>query len=158
MKTAKTSPAIERGRRNAELAAIHVAKKRLGLDDPTYREMLSNLTRGRIQSAADATADERRAIIEHLRSRGFRRTPADEKQSRRIADNSQLGMIRGLWKQLGYLGVLTDAGEKHLSAFIKKMTGIDRAEWLSPNQAIKVIEGLKAWRDRVAARADEVRE
>jgi phage gp16-like protein len=154
---AKTFPAIERGRRNAELAAIHVAKKRLGLDDSTYREMLSNLTRGRIQSAADATADERRAIIEHLRVRGFKRTPADEKRERRGADNSQLRMIYGLWKQLRYAGALKDASERHLSAFVKKMTGIERAEWLAPAEAIKVTEGLKKWRDRVAARADEER-
>jgi phage gp16-like protein len=32
------------GRRNAELAAIHTAKRQLRLDDDTYRAMLRNLT------------------------------------------------------------------------------------------------------------------
>ncbi len=152
MKALKSSPALERGRRNAELAAIHVGAKRLGLDEQTYRDFLFRVT-GR-RSAAELDQAGRTRVIEELRRFGFTRAPADEKRSKRIADNSQLGMIIGLWKQLRYAGALKDASERHLSTFVKKMTGIERAEWLAPEEAVKVIEGLKAWRDRVLAKSE----
>jgi phage gp16-like protein len=150
---AKASPAIERGRRNAELAAIHVGAKRLGFDDALYREFLFRIT-GR-RSAAELDQGARTRVIEEMRQYGFKRTPAEEKRARRMADNSQLAMIHGLWKQLRYAGALTDSSERHLSAFIKRLTNIERAEWLAPEEAVKVIEGLKAWRDRVVAKAEQ---
>jgi phage gp16-like protein len=153
MKAAKTSSAIARGRRNAELAAIHVAKKALALDEATYRDFLFATT-GR-RSAAELNDGQRQQVIELLRSRGFKRTPAEEKFARRMADNRQLAMIRGLWKKLRYAGALADPSERHLSAFVKKMTGIERAEWLAPEEAIKVIEALKSWLGRVVAKAAE---
>jgi phage gp16-like protein len=153
MKAAKTSPAIERGRRNAELAAIHVGAKRLGFDDALYREFLFRIT-GR-RSAAELDQAARTRVIEEMRQYGFKRTPAAEKAARRMADNSQLAMIHGLWKQLRYAGALTDPSERHLSAFIKRLTKIERAEWLAPEEAIKVIEAVKAWRNRVVAKAEQ---
>jgi len=153
MKPAKTSPAIERGRRNAELAAIHVGAKRLGFDDETYRDFLFATTGHR--SAAELDEAQRQMVIERMRARGFERVPLEEKRARRMADNPQLKMISSLWRQLKYVGALTDPSERGLSAFIKKMTGIERPEWLAPEQAIKVIEGLKAWRDRVLAKSQE---
>ena len=149
---AKASPAIERGRRNAELAAIHVGAKRLGFDDELYRAFLFRIT-GR-RSAAELDQAARTRVIEEMRQYGFKRTPAEEKRARRMADNSQLAMIHGLWKQLRYAGALSDPSERHLGAFIRKMVGVDRAEWLAPEEAVKVIEGLKAWRARAVAKAD----
>lgn len=55
--------------RRDELAAIHVAKRQLGLDDATYRTMLFTITRKR--SAGELDHAERQAVIEHLRRRGF---------------------------------------------------------------------------------------
>lgn len=145
-------PTIERGRRNADLGAIHVGAKRLGFDDETYRDFLFRVT-GR-RSAAELDSVGRARVIEALRQFGFKRTPAAEKLARRMADDRQLAMIHGLWRQLQYAGALKDASERYLSAFIKKMTGIERAEWLAPEEAVKVIEGLKAWRDRVLAKSE----
>ena len=150
---AKISPAIERGRRNAELAAIHVGAKRLGFDDELYRAFLFRIT-GR-RSAAELDQAARTRVIEEMRQYGFKRTPAAEKRARRMADNSQLAMIHGLWKQLRYVGALRDASERHLGAFIRKMVGVERAEWLAPEEAVKIIEALKAWRDHAVAKAAE---
>jgi phage gp16-like protein len=153
MKAAKSSPAIAAGRRRAELAAIHVAVKQLGLDDATYREFLFATT-GR-RSAAELSDGQRQQVIELLRSRGFKRTPTEEKRARRMADNRQLAMIRGLWKKLRYAGALADPSERHLSAFVKKMTGIESPEWLNPQEAITVIEALKGWLARVVEKTRE---
>jgi phage gp16-like protein len=121
MKAAKSSPAIAAGRRRAELAAIHVAVKQLGLDDLTYRTFLFTTT-GR-RSAAELSDGQRQQVIELLRSRGFRRTPAEERRARRMGDNRQLAMVRGLWKKLLYAGALADPSERHLSAFRKEDDG-----------------------------------
>ena len=153
-KVTRLSPVIERGRRGAELKAIHVAKKMLGLDDATYRDFLFATTGHR--SAAELDDSQRQMVIELLRKRGFRRTPAEEKHARRMADNRQLAMIRGLWTKLRYAKALKDRSARHLSAFIKKMTGVERAEWLAPEEAIQVIEALKGWLKRVLAKSETV--
>lgn len=56
-------------RRIRELAQIHIAKKQLGLDDETYREMLFTLARVRTASVLDDYG--RRRVLDHLRARGF---------------------------------------------------------------------------------------
>jgi phage gp16-like protein len=149
----KSSPAIARGRRRAELAAIHVGAKRLGMDESLYRDFLFALTGHR--SAAELSDGDRQRVIEELRRRGFKRTPIAEKRQNRIADNSQLGMIQALWRRLKYAGALGDPSERHLSAFVKKQTGIERPEWLNPQEAIAVIEGLKSWLARVVEKTGE---
>jgi len=61
--------------RNRELAAIHIGAQQLGMDtsdkNPSseYRSML--WTHGRVYSAADLDHAGRKAVIEHLRKRGF---------------------------------------------------------------------------------------
>ena len=128
--------------RNADLAAIHVAIKQLGLDDDTYRAMLSNLTGGRIISAGDATADERRTIIEHLRKVGFKKIPP------RPADNAQDRMARALWLDCAKIGAIRDRREKAFLKFVKRITGVDRLEWINAEDANKVIEALKSIKRR----------
>lgn len=152
MKPAHTSPKIAAGRRRAELAAIHVAVKQLGLDEATYRDFLFATTGHR--SAAELSDGQRQQVIELLRSRGFKRTAMAEKRQKRIADNSQLGMIQGLWRRLKYAGALTDPSERHLSAFVKRRTGIQHAAWLNPQEANVVIESLKSWLQRVVEKTE----
>ena len=52
------------------IAAMHVAKKELGLDDETYRAALVQVT-GKSSSAAMSEA-ERQKVLEHFRDRGFK--------------------------------------------------------------------------------------
>ena len=51
--------------RKKELAAIHLGKKQLGLDDELYRDMLEDLTGKR--SAGDMTQAERRKVLDEMR-------------------------------------------------------------------------------------------
>ncbi len=140
------TPARKDLRRNADLAAIHVAKKQLGLDDGTYRAMLSNLTHGRIQSAADASADERWAIIEHLRRLGFKKIAPHP------TDNAQDRMMRALHLECVKTGALRDRSERAFLKLVKRVTGVERLEWLSPEDANKVIEMFKKIKRRTEVR------
>ncbi len=141
------SNARKDGRRNADLAAIHLGVKQLGLDDGAYREMLSNLTGGRIQSSADATADERHAIIEHLRRLGFK------KLAPKSTDNAQDRMARALYLDCVRQGALRDRSEKAFLKFAKRVTGIERLEWMNAEDANKLIEALKSIKRRTEGQA-----
>ena len=56
--------------RNSELAKIHIAKKDLGLDDDTYRDVL--WTVARVRSAKDLDHHGREQVLKHFKSKGFK--------------------------------------------------------------------------------------
>src|SRR3712207_2796352 len=60
--------------RKRELAQIHIAKKELGLDDETYRDMLWSI--GRVRSSGDLDFTGRKKVLAHLKSRGFKVRPS----------------------------------------------------------------------------------
>ncbi len=59
--------------RSRELATIHIAKKQLGLDDETYRDMLWTVARVRSSAALDFAG--RKNVLDHLKARGFKSAP-----------------------------------------------------------------------------------
>jgi len=158
-------------RRRRELGLIHVAKKRLGLDDAAYRAMLETI--GGKRSAADLDAWGRRAVIEHLRRAGFApaASPGDTraasearaKAAARMLDLAAAGakpqhaMIQSLWEQIVDLGVLDHPAFASVDRFAQKITGIAIVAWLPPAEANKVIEALKSWlkRERAKRRPDK---
>ena len=142
----------EKAARDAALAAIHVGKKHLGLDDDLYREMIRVVTRSRIESCGDATQAELAAILDYLRKRGFTRTAPARAGNVRPLRSAQVRMARGEWIEAAKEGAVRNRSERAFIAFIKRLTGVDRPEWLTPAQANKVIEGIKAMRARAARR------
>ena len=56
-------------KRRAELAKIHVAKKQLGMDDETYRDML--MSQFGVESARDLSEHQRKSCILHMQRLGF---------------------------------------------------------------------------------------
>ena len=61
----------KRDNRKTALAQIHIAKKQLGLDDDTYREMLVNITGKR--SCSGMAIGELYQVIQALEKAGFKR-------------------------------------------------------------------------------------
>lgn len=118
-----------------------MAKKQLGMEDDTYRAMLWSI--GRVRSAGDLDHAGRQAVLDHLKACGFRshRPQARDPQSRKI---------RALWLELKAVGALRDASEGALAAYAERVTGVQALQWLSADQASRVIEQLKAWKKRVA--------
>jgi len=104
------------------------------------------------------TPRERKALLEEMRAHGFRRIERPERRNEDATPgNGQLQKILALWAELVATGTLHDGSEKALRAFVKRMTGLEAARWLTAAQSNKVIEGLKAWlaRAKVAAESDE---
>lgn len=126
------------------LAAIHVAKKHLGLDDDTYRGLLARVT-GK-HSTRDMSEAERGRVLDELRRLGFE--PAS-KPARRGLEGPYAAKLQALWIAAWNLGIVRDRSDKALTAFVRRQTGIEAARWLRyPEDAARVIEALKGWMAR----------
>lgn len=140
-------------RRRSEIAKIHIAKKQLGLNDEIYWTMILRITRGRVQTSADMTAIERRALIEEFKAKGFRDAPGRGARAERLERDPMERKIRACWLDLKNAGALDDASEAALRAFVDRMTGRAAMRFLSVDEANRVIEALKQWHERLARKA-----
>ncbi len=130
----------------AQLAKIHIAKRDLGLTDEDYRAML--VKRFQVFSSADLTRIQASSFIIFLMGEGWREKT---RQRRTLARSPQSRKIRALWITLSQMGKVNDSSEKALASYVRRMTGVDALQWLSMEQAWRVIESLKAWQKRAAA-------
>jgi phage gp16-like protein len=139
-------------RRASELAKIHIAKKRLGLDDETYRAVIARVCNGKT-SAGDLDQTERGKLPNEFQRFGFLEgasytTNLDDFDDR----EPQARLIRALWADLTAIRALHDCSEKALRSFIKRVAKSDSIRWLTAQQANAVIEGLKAMKARAGHR------
>jgi phage gp16-like protein len=136
-------------RRKAELAKIHLAKKRLGLDDETYRAIVARVCGGKT-SAGDLDESERGKLLDEFKRFGFIEAGS---YTTSIADfddrEPQARLIRCLWADLKAFGALRDPSEEALADFIRRATKVDSIRWLTAQQANVVIESLKQWKRRI---------
>lgn len=59
--------------RKSQLSMIHIAKKELGLDDDTYRSIVSLMSNGRTNSSGELDDGERSKLIDHFIGRGWKK-------------------------------------------------------------------------------------
>lgn len=127
-------------------AAIHVAKKQLGLDEDTYRATLVRVT-GKDSTRAMSEA-ERQRVVEEFRKRGFTKA---SKGARARLEGRFAKKLQALWIAGWNLGVVANRDDDALIAFAKRQTGIDHVRFLrDAGDADKVIEALKSWLAREA--------
>jgi len=141
-----TAPARQDDQRRRELAAIHTAKKQLGLDDDLYRDLLEGLTGKR--SAGDLDAGERGRVIERMREIGFQRKVATGRASDRPFAwhaNKEHRLIAALWRDLWLLGEVEEPGPRALDKFVQRQAGVAALKWLAPEAAASVVQALKNW-------------
>ena len=131
---------------------IHVAKRDLSLDDDTYRSILQRF--GRKESSSDLTVPELEQVLEHLKRSGFKvrskGKPAKPKAvkakpSRPLAQDAESKKIRALWLFLHELGAVKNPSEEALAAYVKRIAGVDALQWISGEQAERLIKTMKKW-------------
>lgn len=124
------------------IAAIHVAKKQLGLDEDTYRSMLLQVV-GK-DSLRDMSPAEHQRVITHMRSKG---APS----GRGKLTGPYAGKLQALWISGWHLGVVRNKSDEALLAFVKGRTGIDHTRFLrNAVDARKAVEALKGMLERDA--------
>lgn len=122
-------------RRNAELAKIHCAKRDLALDDDAYRQML--WTVARVHSAKDLDEHGRRAVLNHLRSRGWKPAVRGRGGRTRIPDDRQ-ALRRKIDAMLDEAGRTTAYGD----GMARRICKVDRLDWCTPEQLRKIVAAL----------------
>lgn len=131
------------------LAAIHVAKKQLGMDEDSYRAVLKRVT-GKESSKA-MSEGERGKVLEEFRRLGFSKTEGAARAERRKLDGKYAPKLQALWIGAWNLGIVRNRDDKALVAFVKRQTGIDHTRFLTHgDDAAKAIEALKKWMAREA--------
>ncbi|UOO82778.1 regulatory protein GemA [Uruburuella testudinis] len=132
---------------------IHVAKGQLMLADGDYRALLANASCGKT-SSTKLSVDELETVLRRLKARGFVVTTKAQAAGGQADipvhdNNAQVAMIRSLWLELHRLGAVRDPSERALAKFVQRHTGIAYQGWLGIDNASKIIEHLKKWRNRV---------
>ena len=134
-------------RRQRLIQLIHVGKSDLSMDDDTYREILRRI--GEKSSAAELTIPELEKVLEHLKRSGFKvrskKKVPQEKPSRPLAQDLESKKIRALWLFLHELGAVKNPSEEALAAYVKRIAGVDALQWISGEQAERLIETMKKW-------------
>ena len=146
--------------RAARLAKIHMAKKQLAMEDESYRALLRRIT-GKDTSSAmqivelDAVLTEFKRLGFSGERRGFKRP------YRKPSPHPHVRKVYALWGALA--PYLRDGSAQALRAFVQRQTkdemtpdGVASPEFLGPEQANKVTEGLKAWLKRERAQRQEI--
>lgn len=153
-------PSQKKGITTGQKALIHTAKRDLGLDDATYREMLRNIAG--VASSKDLTPRQFEAVIAHLEARGFDHKStgywANKKKwdvlGRRpgMATAAQLARIEAEWEQLrfywGPKGFPT--ARAAMKAFVKKITNVDDLRFLNGEKAVQVLTVIEKIKTRQA--------
>ena len=126
--------------RNKKLAIIHIARKQLGLDDDSYRAVLSGAAG--IESAKDIKSeDQYRKILHTFKKLGFR-------YNKKKIQDKQLAKCYAIWTDLHKLGAVQEKKYAALMSWIKRQLGTEQ-DILTGQQKSHIIEELKAWRERV---------
>ena len=144
------------GARNGDLAAIHIAKARLGWDEGTYRDVMFSVCRVKSSALLDFTG--RKRFLAHLtaclRQAGTAAAPYRAKRAETLnprALKPTQAKMWSLWMELADAGEVENRTMASLTAFAKRQTGVDRLDWLNGRQEDLVIESLKQWLARVEA-------
>lgn len=126
------------------IAAIHVARKQLGLEDDEARAIYAQVTGKR--SLREMTDGERGRVVDELRKRGF--TPSS-RPHRKPLEGRYAKKLQALWIAAWNLGIVRNRDDRALIAFVQRQAGVSHTRFLHYKEdADKVIEGLKRWMAR----------
>jgi len=126
--------------RSRLLKAVHAERRRRGLDDTTYRDLVERETGQR--SAKELSLAELGKVLTAITGR-----TAPERRARRAppARARQIAKLRALWFDLWALDEVRSPRDGALAGFFARATGIATPEWAAPEHLNQGIEGLKAW-------------
>ncbi len=152
MKSAARTTAAKQDARQRLIRLIHVGKRELGLDDETYRTLLSGCVAK--DSTSTMSVPELERVLERMKRSGFKvRVRASARQGaqhpagpgRPLAQYPQAKKVRALWLFLHQLGAVKNPSEAALAAYVKRIAKVDALQWADGHQTEALIETLKKW-------------
>lgn len=129
------------------MAKIHIAKKDLGLDDGTYRDVLWRVTGQR--SCKDMTIAQLQDVVKDMEKSGFKPKSAPKHGKK----PSVVGKREPLMGKIH--AMLTDMGLhwNYAHGMADKMFSIKRLQWLNDSQLYKLTQALSVHQKREARKA-----
>ena len=135
------------------LAAVHIARKELRLDEPDYRDILRRCVKK--HSAGDCTDAQLRSVLDEFKRLGWIKKPGKAAARKPLSPRSEVRLVYAIWGDIRPL-LEADAADAELRGFVRRQTvspghpdGIAAVEFCDHTQIVKVIEGLKGWRARL---------
>lgn len=133
--------------RTALIAKIHIAKKQLGLDDATYRDVLERVT-GKT-SCKEMQLDELKAVFAECKRLGFvpkqsQSTKYGTKPTVSKQNQSRQAMINKIEAILADMGLHW----QYAHGVCKVMFGKERLQFCSDGQIYKVVQALAVYQKR----------
>lgn len=142
-----------------KLAVIHIAKKKLCLDEDSYREAL--MAWGGAYSARDLSDEGFKGVMRHFESCGFVRNEGRGRPSSIVhrpssprpgmASDAQIRKIYKSWWLLSGTYYKPGFERKSLREFLSKRFRVDHENFLSFEKAGQVIEAIKNIGQRLKA-------
>ncbi len=126
--------------RRRELAQIHIAKKQLGMEDDTYRDMLWSVAR--VRTAGDLDFTQRKRVLEHMKACGF--AAKGKPRSRHewswvdTAAEDKRPMLKKIIMQLKAAG----RAKAYADGMAAKMFHVEKLEFCAPDQLHKIVSAL----------------
>ncbi|MDY3123654.1 MAG: regulatory protein GemA [[Actinobacillus] rossii] len=129
--------------RNKLLQLVHIGKAQLGMDDETYRSLLSQQFYQ--NSAKNISYSELVKLVKILQSKGAKiRLPKAEKLS------PIQRKLWAVWKQMAKENVVTEGSSRALDSFAQRyFPTVQHWKELSATDTISLLETLKQWKKRV---------
>jgi phage gp16-like protein len=126
-------------KRLRDLAAIHAEKKRLCLDDATYRALLARVAG--VRSAADLDAQGRAEVLREFARLSRTRTAAEQM----ALPDAPKAVREELTAMIGKTGAMLAEAERswnYAHGLAQRMFGVRRVEWLHAEQLHKLVAAL----------------
>lgn len=123
-------------KRTKDLARIHLAKKELGLDEDTYRDMLEALTGQRSASGLDAKG--RWKVMQHLARAGAKAAQGPFPGRPAIVRRDKAALLAKIEAQLA------EAGRPwaYVHAMARKMFKHDQIQLCEPDELWRIVAAL----------------
>ena len=142
--------------RSTHIAAIHVLKSKLHLQDGDYRALLLTLT-GKA-SSKDLSEHQRRAVRNHMQQLAERMGVVQPTQQRphaqakfdqvKAAASLKERKVWALWHQLGRDGLVRHTSAAALHSWVERTVQVSALRFATDAQLDTLIEALKAWQQR----------
>lgn len=122
--------------RKPVLAQIHIAKKQLGLDEDTYRQMIATTTGGK-RSCSDCSLAELHQVLQGLKNRGFKAKPRKRVAQHpgtphNLDSEPMLQKIEALLAEM-------KAPWSYADAIAKRQHRIERVAWLKTVEQFRAV-------------------
>ena len=142
--------------RSTHIAAIHVLKSKLQLQDSDYRALLLTLT-GQT-SSKDLSEHQRRAVRNHMQQLAERMGAVQPTRQRphaqakfdqvKAAASPKERKVWALWHQLGRDGLVRHTSAAALHSWVERTVQVSALRFATDAQLDTLIEALKAWQQR----------